>query len=153
MGSYDYSTLYRVFSELIKQGTGLIMIELNGGGEQPEPPFCVFDIISPFIPLNYLEDDASNAFESVVSFTIYDVSKVAALNRANELRKLLDRINSLDAFQANKIVLVEKMPTQIRYVQEPNQIIKMVGFDVRLRLTESIIDDVEAIKEIKIKEM
>lgn len=151
--NFDYEVLYKTFSKLIYDYIGLTMIELNGGGIQPKPPFCVFDIISPYIPLNYLEDDSSGAFECVVSFTVYDLSKVSALSKAGELRKMLDSINTLDRFKELNIVLVEKMPTQIRYVQESNQIAKMVGFDCRLRLHDVAVDDVEPITDIKLKEM
>lgn len=133
--SYDYTVLYKVFSRLIKSKLDLTMIELNGNGKMPPAPFVAFDIISPKIPNNYLEDDRQ--FEAVVSFTIYAKTKLEALNLCNELRAVMGDITSRDIFARNDIVVVERMNVQPRYVEETNNYAFMFGFDVRLRLWET----------------
>ena len=70
--SYDYTVLYRVFSRLLKSKLGLTLIDLNGNGKPPTPPFAALDIISPKIPNNFLEDDS--VFEAVESFFIFTTS-------------------------------------------------------------------------------
>lgn len=141
--SYDYSILYKTFSRLIKSRLNLTMIELNGNGKPPEAPFVAFDIISPKIPLNYLEDD--KAFECVVSFTVYAKRKLDALTISNNLRSVLGDTESRDIFNKNNIVLVERMATQARYVEETNTYAYMFGFDMRLRLWETYLDENEGI--------
>ena len=149
--SYDYSTLYKTFSRLIKSRLNLIMIELNGNGKPPEAPFVTFDIISPKIPLGFLEDD--RAFECVVSFTVYAKRKLEAMQLCNTLRSMLGDTDSRDTFDKNDIVMVERMPIQARYVEETNTYAYMFGFDVKLRLWETYVDGHEGIIEhVKYKE-
>ncbi|MCQ4116617.1 hypothetical protein NOU10_04335 [Ligilactobacillus sp. MP3] len=149
--NFDYVVLYKTFSRIFKDKLGLIMIELNGNGKQPESPFIAFDIISPRIPNNYLEDDT--VFESVVSFTAYAKSKLQALNLSNQMRLLLRSTASTKRFFENNITLVEIMATQPRYVEETNNYAYMYGFDVRLRLKETYIDeDKGTIESIDYKE-
>lgn len=137
--SYDYFILYKTFSRLIKSRLNLVMIELNGNGKPPEAPFVAFDIISPKIPLNFLEDD--RAFECVVSFTVYAKKKLEALQLSNLLRSIIAERESQDIFDKNNIVLVERMPIQARYVEETNNYAYMYGFDMRLRLWETFVDE------------
>ena len=144
--SYDYSVLYKTFSRLIKSRLNLTMIELNGNGKPPEPPFVAFDIISPKIPLGFLEDD--RAFESVVSFTIYSKKKLEAMQLCNDLRSIMGDTDSRDVFKENSIVMVERMPVQARSVQESTNYAYMFGFDMRLRLWETYQDHVGTIENI-----
>lgn len=146
--SYDYTVLYRVFSRLLKSKLGLTLIDLNGNGKPPTPPFVALDIISPKIPNNFLEDDS--VFEAVVSFTIYAKSKLEALNLCNQVRSLFKLTSSRDTFKKNEITLVEMMATQGRYVEETNNYAYMYGFDARLRLIEPRIDDVGTIETINL---
>lgn len=149
--NFDYAVLYKTFSRLFKDKLDLTMIELSGNGKQPEAPFIAFDIISPRIPNNYLEDDA--VFESVVSFTVYAKKKLQALNLSNQMRLLLRGTASNKRFFENNITLVEIMATQPRYVEETNNYAYMYGFDVRLRLKETYIDeDKGTIESIDYKE-
>ena len=144
--SYDYRRLNQLFSRLIKEQLGLTLIELNSNGKPPVAPYVAFDIISPYIPLNFLEDD--KAFEAVVSFTVYARSKLEALGLADQCRQLLGSQMAIDACVAADTVIVERMPTQIRYVPETTMIAYMVGFDVRLRLSEPYTDNVDPITQI-----
>lgn len=148
--SYDYSILYKVFSRLLKNELTLTMIDLNGNGRPPEPPFVAFDIINPKIPNNYLEDD--RVFETVISFTIYSKNKLEAMNLCNQVRATL-RTTSADVIYAkNGISLVETMAIEPRFVTETNNYAYMYGFDARLRLVEvESTPDIE-ITDIKIKE-
>lgn len=148
--SYDYSILYKTFSRLIKSRLNLTMIELNGNGKPPEPPFVAFDIISPKIPLGFLEDD--KAFETIVSFTIYSKKKLEAMQLCNDLRSTMGDIASSDVFSENGIVMVERMPIQTRFVQESTNFAYMYGFDMRLRLWEAYEDTVSTIENIDYKE-
>lgn len=148
--SYDYSILYKTFSRLIKSRLNLTMIELNGNGKPPEPPFVAFDIISPKIPLGFLEDN--RAFEAMVSFTIYSKKKLEAMQLCNDLRSIMGDTASSDVFSEKEIVMIERMPIQPRYVQESTDYAYMFGFDMRLRLWESYQDHVGTIENIDYKE-
>ena len=149
--SYDYSILYKTFSRLIKSRLNLVMIELYGNGKPPEPPFVAFDIVAPKIPTNYLEDDRT--FEAVVSFTIYAKTKLQALNYCNQLRAVLGDLASRDIYEDNDIVMIERMQVQPRYVEESNNYAFMFGFDMRLRLWETYIDECKGtIEHVKYKE-
>lgn len=152
MPKYDYTKLYENFAKVVEL-QGMTMVELNGDGKAPNPPYVAFDVISPYIPLNFEEDDASDAFEAVVSFTIYHTSKVKAMNAAAELRVTFEAASVQDQLRAADIVPVERMPLQIRYLPEANLTAKMVGFDMRLRLRGETTNDVEPITDIQIKEM
>lgn len=148
---YDYDNLYKVFAGMLQSKVNLTMIDLNDKGVQPSAPFVAFDIISPNIPLNWLEDDGANAFEAVVSFTIYGRTKVSALNVAEQWRNQLKSFRTHIELSEANIVLVEIMQTQIRSVAETTQSAFMVGFDVRLRLQEPFEDsDVDTIENIEI---
>lgn len=149
--SYDYSILYKTFSRLIKNRLNLTMIELNGNGKPPEAPFVAFDLIAPKIPLNFLED--SDAFECVVSFTVYAKRKLEALQLSNTLRSMMGDTETKDILDKNTIVMVERMPIQARYVEETNTYAYMFGFDMRLRLWETYADKHEGlIEHVKYKE-
>lgn len=148
--SYDYKTLYEMFSNLIESHMGLTMIELNSNGRPPAAPYVAFDIISPYIPLNALEDDKT--FEAVVSFTVYSQSKVQALNLADRCRQLLGTQTTDDVCQIANAVIVERMPTQIRNSLETTAVAYMVGFDTRLRLRETFADNVDPILDIDFKQ-
>lgn len=87
----------------------------------------------------WVEDDA--VFESVVSFTVYAKKKLQALNLSNQMRLLLRGTASNKRFFENNITLVEIMATQPRYVEETNNYAYMYGFDVRLRLKETYVDE------------
>jgi hypothetical protein len=148
---YDYDNLYKVFADMLQSKVNLTMIDLNDKGVQPSAPFVAFDIISPYLPLNWLEDDGANAFEAVVSFTVYGRTKVSALNAAERWRNQLKSFRTHIELSDANIVLVEIMQTQIRSVAETTQSAFMVGFDVRLRLQEPFEDsDVDTIENIEI---
>lgn len=146
--SYDYKVLYKLFSRLFSENLGLTMIELNSNGRPPAAPYIAFDIISPYIPLNSLEDD--KAFEAVVSFTVYARSKVQALNVADQCRQLLGTQVADDACVAVNVVIVERMPNQVRNSLETTAVAYMVGFDTQLRLVEPYVDNIDPITDITI---
>lgn len=131
MGTYDYTTFYRLFAPLIKKRANMQMIELNTNGRMPDSPFVAFDIVSPYIPSGFLEDNGY--FEAVVSFTVYSKQKLDALNRANNLRHIMGDQKTQDAVNSLDIIIVERMPTQARAVQETTQFAYMYGFDLRVR--------------------
>lgn len=150
-GAYDYEILYTTFASQVETYLDLVMIELNGPGVQPQGPFLAFDIISPYIASNYLEDDGTKAFECVVSFTVYDKSKVKAITIADAWRSALKTFRMRMELNAVPIVIVQIMNTQIRSVPETTESATMVGFDVRLRLQETFDDtDIDEIKDINL---
>lgn len=148
---YDYENLYKIFAGMFKNKMNLVMVDLNDKGVQPSAPFVAFDIISPNIPTNSLEDDGTHAFDAVVSFTVYGRTKVSALNLAEQWRNQLKSFRThLELTDAN-IVLVEIMQTQIRSVAETTQSAFLIGFDVRLTLQEPFEDtDIDPIENIEI---
>jgi hypothetical protein len=148
--AYNYTKLYTLFARMIKAKMGLTMIELNGNGKQPAAPFVAFDIVSPRIPITWLEDE--DAFECVVSFTVYAKSKVQAMTLCDQLRDMLGKTSARDQYDAAGVVLVERTASQVRYVEETETYAYMVGFDARLRIADVKTDDVGEITEIKAKE-
>ena len=150
MATYDYLNLYRVFSSIIKSQLGLKMIELYSNGTPPKPPYIAFDIVSPRIPNNYLEDD--KVFECVVSFTVYSKDKLEALNTCGKLRELIANQTSRDVYEKEQIIVVERMSVQPRFVEETNQYAFMYGFDLRLRLVETYHEDTSFIEQINLTE-
>lgn len=150
-GSYDYDNLYKVFTSHIKSYLDLIMIDLNGSGVQPKGPFVAFDIISPHIATNYLGDDGANSFDCVVSFTIYDRSKVSAISMAGAWRNALETFRMKLDLKDQTIVINEIMDSQIRSVPETTKSSFMVGFDVRLTLQDTFEDnDIDDITDINL---
>lgn len=148
--SYDYGLLYKLTNDVCTK-CGLEMIELNGQGPEPKPPFVAFDIISPHIPLNYLEDDRHRVFETVLSLTVYDLDQLTAMNAADGLRRYLGTQEVETTFYKQEVVLVERMPLQKRSIQNVNTTAAMVGFDFRLRVPEPYIAP-DTIDKIEFKE-
>lgn len=142
MQTFDYSTLNKQFAKIASERLGLTLVELNGGGKQPEGSFVAFDIISPYIPIDeYFDIEDEQAFEAVVSFTVFDVKKTTALRLAHQLRRTLTQFDVELELRDNNTIIVEIMPTNIRSIIEDVVDKHMVGFDVRLRLLDVYQDD------------
>ena len=154
MNSFDYSKLNKQFSSIAMNHLGLTLIETNGGGKQPEGTFISFDIISPYIPIDeYFDVTQEEAFEAVVSFTLFDISKTNALFAAQAWRKTLTQFDVDIQLRQQGIIIVEIMPTNIRSIPEQVFDKHMVGFDIRLRLQETYTDNtIDPINDVKIKE-
>lgn len=148
--TFDYSVLYKSFSQIVSEQQRLTMIEAGGVGQQPAPPFVIFDIISPHI--NIYDDHDINereVFESVVSFTLFSYTKLQALNLAENLRKLMYSDSVRATLKEQEIIIVEIMPTNIRSIQNSDNDKFMVGFDMRLRLRDPYEDDIPLIDSIE----
>lgn len=142
MASFDYSMLNKQFAKIVSERLGLTLVELNGGGKQPEGTFVAFDIISPYIPIDeYFDLDDEQAFEAVVSFTVFDIKKTNALKMAQQLRRVLTQFDVALELNDNSVIVVEIMPTNIRSIVEDVVDKHMVGFDVRLRLLDNYKDE------------
>lgn len=154
VNSYDYRKLSKLFAGITKDMLGLTLIASNVQGNQPEAPFVVFDIVSPYIPIDeFLDITEEEAFEAVVSFTVFDDNKLDALRVAQALRKTLTQFDVDLQLRASDVILVELMPTNVRSVPDNVQEAHMVGFDVRLRLTETYTDStVEVIEDVEVNE-
>ena len=150
MTSYDYNKLY-VIAQAACDAVGVSMMELNSSGPELKPPFVAFDIISPHINLNYLEDDTAGQFELVCSLTVYDLDKLHAIQTADNLRQYMATQAMTDLLLKQQAVLVERMPTNIRSVPNVNKTAHMVGFDYRLRVTEPLTEP-DKIDTVEIKE-
>ena len=83
------------------------MVDLNANGKVPVPPYVAIDIISPKLPQSFLEEDG--VFEAILSFTVYDKSKLDCLIKANELREMFGDQLTEDELEKQYIVLVERM--------------------------------------------
>ena len=95
IGSFDYRVLNRVFARLLSDKLGLVLVEANGHGQQPEAPFVSFDIISPYIPIDeYFDETDQEAFEAVVSFTSFGLDKSQALQVTQAIRKILTQFDT-----------------------------------------------------------
>lgn len=153
INSFDYSKLNKVFSSIARDHLGLVLTEANGGGKQPEGTFISFDIISPYIPIDeFFDVTQEEAFETVVSFTLFDISKTNALFAAQALRKTLTQFDVDIQFRQQGIIIAEIMPTNIRSIPEQVFDKHMVGFDVRLRLQETYTDGtIDSISDVEIE--
>lgn len=153
INSFDYSKLNKVFSSIAADKLELVLTEANGGGHQPEGTFISFDIISPYIPIDeYFDVTQKEAFEAVVSFTLFDISKTNALFAAQALRKTLTQFDVDIQLRQQGIIIAEIMPTNIRSIPEQVFDKHMVGFDVRLRLQETYTDDtIDPINDVEVK--
>lgn len=151
--TFDYGILYKTFSKIIQEQQRLIMIEAGGVGQQPNPPFVIFDVISPHI--NIYDDHDINEheiFEAVVSFTLFSYTKLQALNLAENLRKLMYSDTAREDLRKQEIIIVEVMPTNIRSIQSKDNDKFMVGFDMRLRLRDPYGDDIPEMDSIEFNE-
>ncbi|MGO3468410.1 MAG: phage neck terminator protein [Weissella hellenica] len=153
INSFDYSKLNKVFSSIAMDHLGLVLTEANGGGKQPEGTFISFDIISPYIPIDeFFDVTQEEAFETVVSFTLFDISKTNALFAAQALRKTLTQFDVDIQLRQQGIIIAEIMPTNIRAIPEQVFDKHMVGFDVRLRLQETYTDGtIDSISDVEIE--
>ncbi|MBU7568209.1 phage neck terminator protein [Weissella sagaensis] len=153
INSFDYSKLNKVFSSIAMDHLGLVLTEVNGGGKQPEGTFISFDIISPYIPIDeFFDVTQEEAFETVVSFTLFDISKTNALFAAQALRKTLTQFDVDIQLRQQGIIIAEIMPTNIRSIPEQVFDKHMVGFDVRLRLQETYTDGtIDSISDVEIE--
>lgn len=153
INSFDYSKLNKVFSSIARDHLGLVLTEANGGGKQPEGTFISFDIISPYIPIDeFFDVTQEEAFETVVSFTLFDISKTNALFAAQALRKTLTQFDVDIQLRQQGIIIAEIMPTNIRSIPEQVFDKHMVGFDVRLRLQETYTDGtIDSISDVEIE--
>lgn len=147
---YDFNTLYKLCSDAC-EANGLHMMDLGGNGPEPKPPFVAFDVISPFLRSGYLEDSQSGEFETVLSLTVYDLDRLNALQCADALRQYIGSRAMADQLYKAHAILVERMETQIRNIQNINTEAAMVGFDFRLRLKEPVADP-DMITNIKFEE-
>lgn len=92
------------------------------------------------------------AFETVVSFTLFDISKTNALFAAQALRKTLTQFDVDIQLRQQGIIIAEIMPTNIRSIPEQVFDKHMVGFDVRLRLQETYTDGtIDSISDVEIE--
>lgn len=153
INSFDYSKLNKVFSSIAADQLDLVLTEANGGGHQPKGTFISFDIISPYIPIDeYFDVTQKEAFEAVVSFTLFDISKTNALFAAQAWRKTLTQFDVDIQLRQQGIIIAEIIPTNIRSIPEQVFNKHMVGFDVRLRLQETYTDDtIDPINDVQVK--
>lgn len=153
INSFDYAKLNKVFSSIAADKLELVLTEANGGGYQPEGTFISFDIISPYIPIDeYFDVTQKEAFEAVVSFTLFDISKTNTLFAAQAWRKTLTQFDVDIQLRQQGIIIAEIMPTNIRSIPEQVFDKHMVGFDVRLRLQETYTDDtIDPINDVEVK--
>ncbi|MCM6765678.1 phage neck terminator protein [Weissella paramesenteroides] len=153
INSFDYSKLNKVFSSIAAEKLELVLTEANGGGHQPKGTFISFDIISPYIPIDeYFDVTQKEAFEAVVSFTLFDISKTNTLFAAQAWRKTLTQFDVDIQLRQQGIIIAEIMPTNIRSIPEQVFNKHMVGFDVRLRLQETYTDDtIDPINDVQVK--
>ncbi|MBC1888031.1 hypothetical protein HCA63_06665 [Listeria booriae] len=148
--AFDYGEVAEALVEAISTLTGgKALIEANSNGEQPDYPFCTYSIISPYIPITF-DVVQSEAFEAVFSLTWHDVSGLNVLNLANRTNKWFRSFRGRDfLFQKNIIVVDVRMDGQrddlisIEYERK-------AGLDIRLRLNDSFIDEVESIDTFEI---
>ena len=149
-GVFDYSNLAKLLIDCLEKNLKLPMIESNSTGPQPDAPFVTYTVTSPYIAItsDVIEKEV---FECVLSLTIHHSSKLAALSLSERLRKLFHQKGIRLDFSTKDVVIVSTTRTQSRDNFISYDYERLAGFDLRLRVKDSFVDDtIETIENIEI---
>lgn len=149
MSSYfKYVTITAPLIKAVKQATGCICIEHNSSGEQPAYPFATYSITSPEITNQH--DKEGSQFEVALSLTFHDSSSINVLNIAKMCESFFDSQKGRAIFAERDVVLAytENFERRDNFISIDYE--RLAGFDVRLRVAETFVDDIDTIENIKI---
>lgn len=148
MADFDYSSVTSALIKAIGDCTGYPLIEGNSSGEQPPYPFCTFAFISPKIDIE--RDYEGLLFELVVSLTWHHTSQIGVLNLSKKSESYLKSTAGRKTLDDNGIVLVTTTTTGPRDNFLSIDYERMAGFDIRLRVQDSVQDNSDPIESIKL---
>lgn len=144
--SFDYRVFINGLAAAVKERFGLILIESNSGGDQPDYPFLTYTITSPYLPVTTdITDDEQ--FEMVVSFTYHSRSSLDALNATGSINKFFRSMSTrVDLAKKNTVVVsVSNAGSRDNLVSVEYE--RVAGFDVRFRVKD-MYSDTEGIDTI-----
>ncbi|MEK4883477.1 hypothetical protein NST81_01930 [Bacillus sp. FSL W8-0223] len=145
---FDYTTVTSALIKAIKDGTGYPLIAANSAGDPPPYPYCSFTITSPKIDIE--RDYEGAIFELVVSLTWHGTSSVGVLNLAKKTESYLKSSQGRKALSDKGIVIVSTSGFTSRDNFISIDYERMAGFDVQLRVRDTVTEDVETIDDFQI---
>lgn len=148
MADFDYTTVTSALIKAIKDGTGYPAIAGNSAGEQPAYPFCTFTITSPKIDVERFYEGA--LFEIVVSLTWHGISQIDVLNLSKKSESYLRSTLGKKALSDNGIAIVDILNSSSRDNLISIDYERTAGFDLRLRVRDTYIDNVDFIAGFKL---
>ncbi|MBC9789538.1 hypothetical protein GLO25_14125 [Carnobacterium maltaromaticum] len=148
-GKYDYKHLADTLINVVASTSNLKMIESNSSGPQPDYPFWTYTIISPYLSITS-DIVTGEQFEVVISLTCHAMSSLEVLNQAMNLNKDFRSFEILNYLKQTGITLVELSNTTKRDNFISIDYERLSGFDMRLRVRDSYVDDVEMIDNIEL---
>lgn len=143
---FDYRVITSSIIKAVKTITGLPCIESSSAGKQPPYPFATFTITNPQI-INQHDAEGSQ-FEVVVSLTYHDSSSISVLNLAKMTESFFgsDKGRKLFNEKAIAVVRTENANKRDNFISIDFE--RSAGFDVRLRVAETFVDDIPNIDNI-----
>ena len=147
--TYDYTELVDTLIEVVKTTTGLVLIESNSAGKQPDYSFWFYSFTSPYIPIT---NDVVNGevFECVISLTNHSLSSLESLNYATLLHKKLREFDSRMAFYDKNITVVSTGKIGKRDSLISIEYERTTGFDLRLRIKDQFKETIPNMENIEI---
>lgn len=137
--SFDYRVFINGLAAAVKERFGLILIESNSGGDQPDYPFLTYTITSPYLPVTTdITDDEQ--FEMVVSFTYHSRSSLDALNATGSINKFFRSMSTRVDLAKRNIVIVSVSNAGSRDNLISVEYERVAGFDVRFRVKDTYSD-------------
>lgn len=145
---YDYGILAENLIEMIKIATGKELIEDATTGPQPDRPFFSYSIPSPYLPVT-VDIINNEQFELVVSIKCHTDSTIEGLNLATRLRKYLASFEGNLLLKGKDMILVSitKVGKRDNFISVEYE--RLSGFDVRFRVRDTYIDEVQEIQNIE----
>lgn len=145
---FDYTTVTRALIKGIKEGTGYPLIQANSPGKPPNYPFCTFTITSPKIEI---ERDFEGAyFEIVVSLTWHSDDVIGVLNLSKKSESYLKSTSGRKTLSDNGISLlsISGYSSRDNFISIDYE--RMAGFDAKLLVRDTNVDNVDSIAGFKL---
>lgn len=149
MTSYDYRQLANNLAQAINMATNCVLIESNSVGDQPQYPFATYTITSPYIAITRDITD-NECFEVVVSLTFHGDSGLDVLNLASRTNKWFRSFKGQCFLEGNGIIVVSVGATGSRDTFFTVDYERVAGLDIKLRVQDDYVDEIETIDSIVI---
>lgn len=153
----------RAFKDLLipalKTFCNVPIIEADQTGNKPDGPHATFKITTPYMRgvgqsydvfepmLNQLKMSRVDEFKRVISFTAYDLDDDASFDLAQQIHDWFS-FNGYDFLGSNNMVVADQSAVSNRDAFVIDGYERRNGFDITLRLTRELIQDVEYIEDI-----
>lgn len=147
---YDYSELVETLIEAFESFSGRPLIESSTAGQQPDYPFAQYTITSPYKRITWDIVDGE-IFEIVLSLTWRGLSGHEVLSLANKTNKYFRSQEGRIFMQENGVTVVDVLNSGLRDTFISIEYERMAGLDLRLRVRDSFVQEVQEIEEISIQ--